>query len=251
MIITTRGDKDYNETTELLKLYKLDYISIGGYGGADLEGKLTDQTKYVVLNTFYDDGVMATIDIARLPFSNHKTIVSEYLKEILMWEISRDISLKEAEDSRFMLAGGHLLNGPSGIEFSGTSGDFGHSIIGFNVNAMASFLAYLTDSFDVSASEEQLEEGKNAVLAMFELMEEKEQFYDKLAEYIIENSEKFQELGGSISPVLLNILYMKSIDRAGKEGIPFEQAVTFEMTEGIGRNILSSAIRKHMNGKND
>ena len=39
-IITSRGGKGYEELNEILNLYDIDYISIGEYGGSDLEGKL-------------------------------------------------------------------------------------------------------------------------------------------------------------------------------------------------------------------
>jgi len=40
VLITTRGGKGYEETIELLKLYKLDFIKIGEFGGNTLKGKL-------------------------------------------------------------------------------------------------------------------------------------------------------------------------------------------------------------------
>jgi len=40
VIITSRGGKDYTELNKVIELYNLDYISIGEYGGASLEGKL-------------------------------------------------------------------------------------------------------------------------------------------------------------------------------------------------------------------
>jgi len=40
VIITSRGGEDYSELNKVLDLYNLDYISIGKYGGASLEGKL-------------------------------------------------------------------------------------------------------------------------------------------------------------------------------------------------------------------
>ncbi len=40
IIITSRGGDDYKELNEILNLYNLNYISIGKYGGENLEGKL-------------------------------------------------------------------------------------------------------------------------------------------------------------------------------------------------------------------
>ena len=40
VIITSRGGKDYTELNEILDLYNMNYISIGEFGGANLENKL-------------------------------------------------------------------------------------------------------------------------------------------------------------------------------------------------------------------
>ena len=40
IVITSRGGEGYNELNDILNLYKINYISIGGYGGKSLEGKL-------------------------------------------------------------------------------------------------------------------------------------------------------------------------------------------------------------------
>jgi predicted glycosyltransferase len=40
ILITTRGGFGYRETVELLKLYKLDFINIGNFGGGELKDKL-------------------------------------------------------------------------------------------------------------------------------------------------------------------------------------------------------------------
>ena len=39
-IVVSRGGEGYSELNEILDLYKIDYISIGEFGGASLEGKL-------------------------------------------------------------------------------------------------------------------------------------------------------------------------------------------------------------------
>jgi len=39
-MVTSRGGKGYEELNQILDLYKVDYISIGKYGGSSLEGKL-------------------------------------------------------------------------------------------------------------------------------------------------------------------------------------------------------------------
>ncbi|WP_035003100.1 MULTISPECIES: DUF354 domain-containing protein [unclassified Lebetimonas] len=40
VIVTSRGGKGYSELNKILDLYKINYISIGEFGGADLENKL-------------------------------------------------------------------------------------------------------------------------------------------------------------------------------------------------------------------
>jgi len=81
IIITTRESKNYNETIELLKLHNLDYISIGKYGGASLEGKLKASLyrmeKLVEIVKNVDVVVSGSVvDINRVAFGLGKKIVN-------------------------------------------------------------------------------------------------------------------------------------------------------------------------------
>lgn len=40
VLVTTRGGEDYSEILELLKLYEIDHVSIGAFGGGNLKSKL-------------------------------------------------------------------------------------------------------------------------------------------------------------------------------------------------------------------
>ena len=81
IIITTRSDQTYNETTKLLKLHNLNYISIGKYGGASLEGKLRASLfrmeKLIEIVKNVDVVVSGSVvDINRIAFGLGKKIVN-------------------------------------------------------------------------------------------------------------------------------------------------------------------------------
>ena len=81
IIITTRGDDKYGEVIELLKLYKLDYIPIGEYGGASLEGKLKASIfrmeKLIEIVKNVDVVVSGSVvDINRVAFGLGKKIIN-------------------------------------------------------------------------------------------------------------------------------------------------------------------------------
>lgn len=83
IIITSRGDEDYNEVNELLKLKKLKYKSFGGYGGKNLndkfEASLNRQKK---LNEYIEDlGIhilvnLCSVDACRVAFGNGIKIIN-------------------------------------------------------------------------------------------------------------------------------------------------------------------------------
>ena len=81
VIITSRGDDKYNEVIELLKLYNLDYIPIGEYGGASLEGKLKTSLfrmeKLIEIVKNVDVVVSGSVvDINRVAFGLGKKIIN-------------------------------------------------------------------------------------------------------------------------------------------------------------------------------
>jgi predicted glycosyltransferase len=74
VIVTTRGNKEYKEVTELLKLYKIPYISIGKYGDsleAKLENSLNRQKKLIDIIKEYNIKKLVTlssVDAIRVAF---------------------------------------------------------------------------------------------------------------------------------------------------------------------------------------
>ena len=75
MIIVSRGGDDYKELNRILDLYNLEYISVGKYGGASLEGKLKAsierQTKLIEIIKKYNVQVVVSgsvVDINRVAF---------------------------------------------------------------------------------------------------------------------------------------------------------------------------------------
>ena len=83
VIITSRGGEDYSELNKVIELYNLDYISIGEYGGASLEGKLKaslyrmENLIEIVKNV---DVVVSgsVVDINRVAFGLGKKIINFY-----------------------------------------------------------------------------------------------------------------------------------------------------------------------------
>ena len=83
VIITSRGGEDYSELNKVIELYNLDYISIGEYGGASLEGKLKaslyrmDKLTEIVKNV---DVVVSgsVVDINRVAFGLGKKVINFY-----------------------------------------------------------------------------------------------------------------------------------------------------------------------------
>ena len=81
VIITSRGGKDYTELNKVIELYGLDYISIGEYGGATLEGKLKSSLfrmeKLIEIVKNVDVVVSGSVvDINRVAFGLGKKIVN-------------------------------------------------------------------------------------------------------------------------------------------------------------------------------
>jgi len=85
VIITSRGGEDYSELNKVLDLYKLDYISIGKYGGASLEGKLKAsidrQIKLIEIVKKYNVKVVVSgsvVDINRVAFGLGVKVINFY-----------------------------------------------------------------------------------------------------------------------------------------------------------------------------
>jgi len=83
VIIVSRGGDDYSELNRVLDLYNLEYISVGEYGGASLEGKLKAsidrQTKLMEIIKKYNINVVVSgsvVDINRVAFGVGLKIVN-------------------------------------------------------------------------------------------------------------------------------------------------------------------------------
>lgn len=83
IIITSRGDENYNEVNELLKLKKLKYKSFGGYGGENLNDKFkASLNRQKKLNEYIQDlGIdilvnLCSVDACRVAFGNGIKIIN-------------------------------------------------------------------------------------------------------------------------------------------------------------------------------
>ena len=209
---------------------------------SDLEGKLGER-KYVTLQTFYDDGDFGTIDLVRLPKGMHADIVREYLGSVLPKEIARDIEFDpQSTNSRFLTAGGHLELIDGKLRFHSSSGSFANRFGTYNVNDIASYL--LSQSgLDEARSPEEFPKGQEYLGRCLDLMathKKTPRFYSGLVDISVK--EPALEGEGVGSHLLYSMLLMKSIDRAIAESKPVPQVLAEELTGGIGRDMLFSAV---------
>jgi hypothetical protein len=210
---------------------------------SDLDGKISTERKYVILQTFYDEGNLSTVDVVRLPLGYHREIVKEYLNKILSSEISRQvIPLDDDGHSRFLTAGGFLKAGNGKIRFEGSSVDFSNNFSTYDVNDVASYLVDESGLFD-DVESKNLNEGKEYVERCLDIMRTnkfKPEFYSELVDfYHLENVRESKHTG---SHILYSLNMMKSIDRAVKEGIDPIQAIVEETVEGMGREIMLRGV---------
>jgi predicted glycosyltransferase len=84
-VVTSRGGEGYSELNEILDLYKIDYISIGEYGGSSLEGKLKAsidrQLKLIdIINKHNIDTIISgsVVDATRVGFGLGKRVINFY-----------------------------------------------------------------------------------------------------------------------------------------------------------------------------
>ncbi|MEM7819352.1 MAG: hypothetical protein QXD48_00805 [Candidatus Aenigmatarchaeota archaeon] len=213
---------------------------------ADLEGRLSKEKKYVVLQTYYDDGDLSTLDIVRLPLDLHKEIKREYLNKILTENISRQPNLLLSKDtfSRYLTAGGFIDGNEKNIEFYGSSSDFSNKFSIYSVNDIVAYLVKESGLFEnVKSKDEGLEKGEEYINRCLDLMKKyklKSEFYSQLIDlYQLEKIRNKEYVG---SHILYSIAMMKSIDKAIKEDKDFLQAFIEEGTEGICREMLIRGI---------
>ena len=83
VFITSRAGKNYTELNNVIELYDLDYISLGTYGGASLEGKLKASlermTKLINIVKNVDTVISGSVvDVNRVAFGLGKKIINFY-----------------------------------------------------------------------------------------------------------------------------------------------------------------------------
>jgi hypothetical protein len=213
---------------------------------SDLEDKLSTRKKYVILQTYYDEGDLSTIDVVRLPFRYHREIVKEYLENILTVEISRQAVPLHESLSRFLTAGGFVEENGDKIKFHGSSGDFSNRFSVYDVNHIASYLTRESGLFE-NVKPENISKGEEYVERCLDIMRQhklKPEFYSELVKlYLLENVREEKYVG---SHLLYSLNLMKSIDRASKEGEDITQVLVEESVEGIGREMMIRGIAERL-----
>lgn len=218
---------------------------------SDLEGKLSEERKYVLLQTFYDEGDLATIDIVRLPLGFHKEIVKEYLTKVLTEDLSRQLIPLHDGRSRYLTAGGYFESNGKKIRFHGASSDFSNKLSVYDVNDIASYLAAESGLFETVESV-NIFKGKEYIERCLEIMcnyKLRPDFYSQLVDlYLSENVRTGQGIG---SHLLYSLTTMKSIDKALKEGKDITQVLVEESAEGIGREMLITGVAERLRKKKE
>lgn len=206
---------------------------------SDLEGKLSKERKYVILQTYYDEGDLTTIDIVRLPLNTHKEIVKEYLEKILPNQISRQILPLDNGYSRFLTAGGFIKGNNNEIEFYGSSGDFSNEFSIFNVNDISSYLVKESDLFS-EVKPKNYEKGKEYIEKCLDIMckyKLTSEFYSQLVDFYLQNPKP-------LSHIFYSLILMKSIDKAIKENKDIIQIIIEETADGIGKEMVIKGLSK-------
>ncbi len=208
---------------------------------SDLEGRLSSEIKYVILQTYYHEGDLSTIDVVRLPLDYHMDIVKEYLEKILTSDISGQVIPFNSGYTRFLTAGGHVKFDGETIKFYDSSISFSNWFSIYDVNEVSSYLVSESELF--KNVQPQSEKGKEYVEICLDIMRQhklKPEFYSQLIDlYVLENIRKGREI---MPNILYSLHLMKSIDRAIKEGKDIYQVLVEEHVEGIGREIIVSIV---------
>lgn len=207
----------------------------------DLEGRLSEENKYVLLQTYSNFGDMSTIDIVKLPKEYHKDIVREY------FGILDENQLKHGEEnfSRFLITGGSAKSIENEIEFNSNSADFGAYISRWNTNDVASYLVRQSGLFERAKSENP-NEGEDYIKRIMGLMIEnkgEQDFYSKLVDFCFEEVELYRNRKKIDNNKISAMIMMKSLDKAIKEGKPLEQMLVEEIAcGGLGREFIIKGI---------
>jgi len=217
----------------------------------DVNEKKSSVNKYVLLQSYYNQGDLSTIDLVKLPKKMHQEIAEEYLTKILKPELSHEFLPHKSKNlsknlSRFLIGGGYAKIKNDSISFEGSSGDFGNHYSPHSVNDIS---AYLIDQAGLynkikSTNKEKGREYIERVLDTMANYKHKKEFYSKLVDlYVKENVRE----DISVHPhILASLAMMKAYDRAKNKGISLLQAIIEETTDGIGREIMMAGLAERL-----
>ena len=206
--------------------------------------------KYIIGIRFYSFGDMATIDVISLNKGVHKEICYDHLKRIKWprWnqETNRPVNyLNETARAPFLFVGGHLQVKETGINFFGSSGDYGDKILFSDANSIA---AYAASESGIKLETGEKKIGESFVKEILQIMYNhklKSNFYEELVKNIFQrNSDKkitftAQHIGALIT--------MKVADRMISEGKDILTATVDEISgHSIGRAIMFSNIERKL-----
>ncbi len=218
-------------------------------GIIDLERKIKEyESKYVFLQTYFDNGELSTIDIVNMPFAFHKDIYEKFLginnqfdsdKPVLPKEISRQYISNEAF-LRYLIAGGFMKLDSDGLKIDGGSGAYSNKIFHYNVNDITSYLIHKSKLFRVKDME-SVERGKKYIDDVLDLMSKYkgEEFYSKLIDFYVINAKKMDAEIDTLR--LAPLLNMKVIDKALREGRDFYE-VSVEETPRFEKEVLMKSL---------
>ncbi len=194
----------------------------------------TDQ-KFVVGIRFYGFGDMATIDVVSLDRENHREIAYEHAARMgwLLTEDKRD-QFAATYGVPLMYSGGHLKTPTEGVvEFFGSSGDYGHPLLGSDAVSLASFAISVCGLTKAKAEAEPF---FTELLSFLQEHKLKSRFYENLVDMLFKKGVQptGQHLGALVS--------MKANDRATKEQKSLIQVLTEEITGGLAGHCLVSGV---------
>lgn len=212
---------------------------------ADINGEKSSENKYVMLQSYYDQGDLSTIDIIKLPKGYHKEIIKTYLSDILVPEVSQQlIPVSNEGYSRFLTAGAHLSRSGDKIIFKNTSQDFGNKLSTYNINDVAAYLLNKSNlNFEGVSDNNKLSLGEEYVSKALNLMSEHKKsnnFYSRMLDIYLDD---ILASGKSISGILPHSLMMiKAHDRAFAEDKDIVQTMVEETSGGMTREFMLRGI---------
>lgn len=212
--------------------------------------KAKEDQKFIIGIRFYNFGDIATIDLISLEDGFHKEICYEHLKRmnwpVLAKTMNQDIDyFDENTLAPFLIIGGHLIVKDDQLNFSGSSGDFGHNIFLGESNSIAEYVA-TTCGLNVNQNNESAGEKFIAdILSIMHKHKTKKDFYQLMVKEIYElKGEKFPRL---TSQQIGGLTMMKVLDRIENEGSTnLMQLMVEEIVDStsIGKSVLINTVAR-------